>query len=148
LNNRVGRETDIVTRTYADQFRTRRHSRIETSRCSASACRYACSERTVSALDVRYRHILDWHNGKKSGRRLDRQISSRVIDVLDYVLPKLQIGMGRINARIDVRNADVPASHRQPVVERCNLTVANEILDARYRPAFQIEQMKGAIGVK
>jgi hypothetical protein len=93
----------------------------------------------VSALDVGYGHVLNGHNRKKSGRRLDRQISSRVIHVLDHVLPELQIGMGRIDARIHVRNADVLACHRHPVVERCHLTVADEILDTRYRPAFQIQ---------
>src|SRR5215216_8204288 len=93
LNDRVGRESDIITCAYTDQFRTRCHSLVETGRCNTSACRYACSESSVSSLDIRYRHVLDWYNGKKPGGRLDRQISGCVIDVLDYVLPKLQIGI-------------------------------------------------------
>src|SRR6185295_474871 len=70
LNDRVGRESDIITCTYSNQFRTRRHSLIETGRCNTSACRYTCSESAVSAFDVRYRHVLDGYNGKKSRRRL------------------------------------------------------------------------------
>src|SRR5688572_8101531 len=102
----------------------------------------------MSSLDVRNRHVLNRHHGKKSSRWLDRQISSRVIDVLDYVLSKLQIGMGGINARIDVRNADVLACNRQPVVERCHLTIADQILDTRYGPPFKIQQAERAIGIK
>src|SRR6185369_1940791 len=95
LNDRVRRESDVVTCTYGDQFRTRRHSFVETGLFNASARSYACPESSVSAFDVRYRHILDGYDGKKSGRWLNRQISGRVIDVLRYVLAELKVGMGR-----------------------------------------------------
>jgi hypothetical protein len=74
------------------------------------------SERSVPAFDIRDRSVFDRNDGKKSGRWFDRQISSREINVLNYVLTELQIRMRRVDPGVDVCDAYVLSGNRESTV--------------------------------